>query len=176
MAWVRGQERFVYKRVFDQVKTLMMGELGWDGVALGGALPYGAASPLTIKDLPADTRLNADAIVPNAVAFTEGTMPDDSDLEIGGGLQETKHTIFIDIYGESISIAKAIANDVRAILAGRVPGSNRALYLPDYTAVGQPFLVGHMLTFEDIEVAFPDGLSQQNWAVVKVTVLHEWNP
>lgn len=176
MAWVRGQERFVYKRVFDHVKDLMLVELGWNGAALAGALPYGATSAMTIRDLPPDTRLNSQAIVPNAVAFTEGLMPDDSDIEIGGGLQETRHTLFIDIYGESISIAKAIASDIRSILTGRVPGSRRALFLPDYREPAQSFLPGHMLTFEDIEVAFPDGLSQQNWAVVKVTVVHEWNP
>lgn len=171
MAWLRGQERLVYSRVYRHVRQWMLVEFGWDG-ALLGRMPYGAGKPLTMQDMPIVNRGNV-PIQPNAVAFTEGAMPDDTDLEIGGGLQETKHTIFIDIFGETISMSKAIAGDLRSILIGRPEGCSRYLTLLDAQGNTVP---GHLIHFEDVEVAFPDGLDQPNWGVVKATAVHEWNP
>ena len=48
--------------------------------------------------------------------------------------------------------------------------------LPDYSQPGEPLLPGHLVRFEDVEVEFPDGLGQTNWAVVKLTAIHEFNP
>lgn len=174
MAWVRGQERLVYNRIYLAIRNGMLVDLGWDGAALAGRMPWDAQQPLTIRDLPFDPKL--EPVQPNLIALTEGLLPDDRDLELGAGLQETKHTIFVDVYAESISIAKALASDVRSILVGRAPNSSRYLDLPDYATAGEPILAGHLIHFEDIEVAFPDGLGQAHWAVVKATAVHEWTP
>jgi hypothetical protein len=174
MAWVRGQERFVYQHVFKTVQATMMGPFGWDGVLLG-RMPWGATKPLTIQDLPLDPKTGP--IVPNAVAFTEGLMIDDNDeMQLGDGLVESKSTIFIDVFGESLSVAKSIAGDIRSILTGRAPGTNRYLSLPDYSDPAEPILPGHLLHLEDVQIAYPTAMGEVNWAVVKVTPVHEWNP
>lgn len=173
MAWVRGQERFVYQRVYKQLEFHLMGPFGWDGVLLG-RMPWGAVRPLTMQDLPLDPKTGP--LTPNAVALTEGHQPDDVEIELGEGLFETTSTIFIDIFGESMSVTKSLASDIRSILTGRATGTNRYLDLLDYSDPAEPVLPGHLIHLEDIEVAYPTGMGEVNWAVVKVTPIHEWNP
>lgn len=177
MAWVRGQDQLVYQRVYRQLRDRMLVDLGWDGQALG-RMPWGAERPLQIHDMPFDPKL--EALEPNYIAMSEGLLPDDEERQMGGGLEETSHTVFIDILAESIPIAKRIASDVRSILVGKAPGCSRYLSLLDYTEPGEPVLPGHLIHLESIEVSFPDGIVKSSggahWAVVKATAVHEWNP
>lgn len=174
MAYARGQERLVSELVLRTLKHHLLTSLGWDGVALG-RLPWGATVAPTIQDdLQADPK--TDVLAKNTVGLSEGRMPDDEELQMGGGLDASTHTFFVDIYGETRSITKALAGDVRSIFTGRAPGARRVLTLPDYSQPGEPVLPGHLVHFEDVEVEFPDGLGQTNWAVVKLTAIHEFNP
>lgn len=172
MAWVRGQERFVTELVTRQLKTRLLGDLQWDGVELGH-LPYGAQVPLTFIEMRPDPKL--EPMGKNIVALSAGRMPDDEDQEMGGYLQSTRHTFFVDIYAESSSISRVLAADVRSIFTGRAPGCCRMLMLPNYADAGEPYLPGHLIEFEDVEVDFPEGLGQGHWAVVKLTAVHSWN-
>jgi len=171
MAWVRGQERFVYQRVYKQIEHHLLVTLGWDGQLLGH-MPWGAQKPLTLQDMPLDPKTGP--LTPNAVALTEGHQPDDLEGQLGGGLYETTSTIFIDIFGESMSVTKSIASDIRNILLGTAIGGNRYLDFVDYSDPTEPAVPGHVIHLEDIEVAYPTGMGEVNWAVVKVTPVHEW--
>lgn len=171
MAWVRGQERFVSELVTRQLKTRLLEDLQWDGSL--GHLPYGALAPITFVEMRPDPKL--EPIGKNVVALSAGRMPDDVDQEMGGNLQQTTHTFFIDIYAESASIARVLAADVRSIFTGRAPGCSRMLMLPNYATSGEPYLPGHLVEFEDVDSDFPEGLGQTHWAVVKLSAIHTWN-
>ena len=180
MAYLRGQERFVYERVFSHLKERVTVGLSWDGSGLPpGQLPWGASTPLTWQEQVPDPKL--ETVAPNTVSFTEGRHPDESEEELGadgpGGLMSTIHTFFVDTYAENASIARALAGDIASVFRGRAPGASRYLSLKDYGSSGAPDAPGHLLRFEDVEVDFPavGSTGKLRWAVVKVTCVHEWN-
>lgn len=178
MTYMRGQERAVYRRTFDHLKTVMLGGLEWAGVDGDiTQLPWGAQRPLVWTEIAPDPKL--ERIEPNAIAFTEGRQPDDEEEELGGdspgGLMSSTHTFFVDVYGEDASIARAIGTDIASVVKGRAPGSSRYLTLLDYRLPGAPVAPGHLLHFEDVEVDYPTDNGRQHWVVVKFTAMHEWN-
>src|SRR6478735_3402308 len=172
MAYVRGQERMVTQLAFTTVRDTLMGPLGWDGVRLG-RLPFQATVMPTITE-QGDPKVKVDPLTKNAIGFSEGAMPDDQILQLGDGLQIQAHTFFVDIYGENLSIAKQLAHDVRGCFTDRHGRS--VIELPDYSQPGFPPLPGHLVTYQDILTEFPESLDQRNWAVVKLTAIHEFNP
>jgi hypothetical protein len=177
MPYVRGQERFVYEQVVHRVRDLMLDHLQWDGSLSADPdnpqYPWGATRGITWLEMVPDPKLGS--VDPNTVAISEGPMPDDEELELGGGLNETTHTFFVDIYGESHSIAKSMAGDVRSILTGR-GGVSRYFPLEDWASPGRPELAGHMLHFEDVEIEFPGvgSVAKLHWVVVKAVCVHEF--
>jgi len=184
MAYIRGQERFVYELVFAHLKDRLLNALDWGGTTLPGAsssnklYPWGAIYPITFDEMVPDPKLMQ--VDPNTIAFTEGRMPTEVEEELGadgGGLVSTEHTFFVDIYGESASIARAIGGDVRGLLLGRFPDCPHVLRLPNYAVAGRPPLAGHLLHFEDVELDFPGvgTATKLHWAVVKLTAVHEYN-
>ena len=172
MAYVRGQERMVTMLAFTTVRDTLMGPLGWDGVLLG-RLPFQATVVPTITE-HGDPKVKVDPLVKNAIGFSEGMMPNDEVLQLGDGLQSQTHTYFVDVYGENLSIAKQLAHDVRGCFTGRHGRSTIAL--PDYSQPGSPAMPGHLVTYDGIVTEFPESLDQRNWAVVKFTAVHEFNP
>lgn len=172
MAYVRGQERMVTQLAFITVRDTLMGPLGWDGQLLG-RLPFQATvTPVIVEQ--GDTKVKVNPLGKNAIGFSEGMMPNDEILQLGDGLQSQTHTFFVDIYGESLSIAKQLAHDVRGCFTDRHGPS--VVQLPDFTQASHPPLPGHLVTYDNIVTEFPESLDQRNWAVVKLTAVHEFNP
>ena len=173
MAFIRSQERMVYQTVMDHLQTQLTA-LGWLGTD-PNALPFGATVPLTWLEATPDPKLTA--MAPNTVAFSEGDLPDDTEAELGaslGGLWTVNHTFFVDIYGESQGIAKALTADIRGILNGRL--ANRYQPMMDYSQTPVVEAPGHLLHFESVDVARPlNQPSQLRWEVVKATCVHEFN-
>jgi len=171
MAFVRGQERLVYESVKDYL-TAQLTTLGWIG---SSDWPFGAQNGTTVTDVIPDT---GSPIEPNRVAFTSGAETDKEE-ELGaasGGLFSTEHVFFIDIFGENQGIAKALQADVRAILTGRLPGTNRYIPFVDKTVTPNVEAPGHLLHFESVETDTPlQQLYKLDWRVVKVTAVHEYN-
>jgi hypothetical protein len=173
--YVRGQERLVYQTVYDYLFAQMTA-LGW----FSTPAPFNAASPISqiLEYVPQKDQ----ALAPNTIAFTTGHELPDKEQELGasgGGLWQTDHIFFIDIYGESQGIAKQLSSDIKAILTGRLPGTNRFQHVTDYTATsgtsGFPSVAGHLIHFTDVEVETPVNQdSKRNWRVVKVTVEHQY--
>ena len=176
MAFIRNQERMVYQSVMDLVQGHLT-TLGWLGQTDPNLLPFGATVPLTWLEATPDPKL--DPLAPNTVAFTEGDTPDDEEGELGavhGGLWRVEHTFFIDIYGESLGVAKALASDIRAILNGKLPGTSRYANLTDFSLTPPAQALGHILSFEDVEVTRPMAQpAKMRWEVVKATCVHEFH-
>jgi hypothetical protein len=174
VAFIRNQERMVYQTVFDHVRT-HLDLLGWMS-SNPLMMPFGASVPVTIVEETPEPKLGP--LAPNTIAFSEGRTPDDSEGELGaswGGLWVVDHTFFIDIYAENIGIAKALSSDLRAVLAGRLPGTSRYLPMNDYSGAQVTPAEGHMLHFEDVEIDRPMGSpSKLRWEVVKATCVHEF--
>lgn len=175
MAFIRNQDRMVYRTVFDYVAAQLTA-LSWTSSTVA-LLPFGATTPVVIiEDVP-DPKLTS--VVPNTVAFTQGTTPDDLEGELGaafGGLWLTHHTFFIDIYAETVGVGKALASDLRAVLTGRLPNTSRYQPLMDYSAFPVVAASGHLIHFEDVEVSRPESSSYKlHWEIVKFTAIHQFN-
>lgn len=171
MAYVRGQAAYAEETLrgylVDQLTTL-----GW--YSSPSLLPYGATQPVTLIDyLPAQSV----KLVNNTIAMTNGDEGDDVEAELGaggGGLHTTQRVYFIDIFGESQGMALRIADDVKAVLTGKLPGTSR--YLPVQDLVNGGVLAGHLLHFEDVVRTKPTNNDYQRfWQVVKLTMIHEFN-
>lgn len=166
MAYIRNQERMVYQTILDYLTTQLT-TLGWMA-ASPGPWPFGATTAVTIKEeVP-----NIEGAIPdNTVAYTMGTTPDDKPGEMGagaGGLWLTEFTFFIDVFGENIGVAKAIASDVRAVLTGKLTGTNRNLTMTDYSQTPAAPSSAN-IEFTDVTMDRPVNLTQRNWMTIKVT-------
>lgn len=195
MAYIRGQERLVYQTLGWYLLE-QLDALHWFDVQA----PFNATGPLTLLDyVPAKHA----ELQPNTLALTQGPELTDEDGEIGnasGGLFITPMVFFVDIYGESQGIAKALSSDVKAILKGRLPGTKRFMPLIDYTTLvqlsGYPGATvypsgatlpgggstgyiaapGHWLEIEGVEAETPsDQAYKRTWKVIKLTVNHQYN-
>lgn len=183
MTYIRGQERMVYQRIFDTLTEGLLGPLDWSGTSLRPPgetalqFPYGATYPLIFEEMIPDPKLSM--VEPNTVAISEGRMPDENEEELGAsefGLVSVDHTFFVDVYGETQSIARALGGDVRAIFTGRL-GFKRYLLLRDYRLPGAPEIPGHAIWFQDVELDFPavGSPNKLHWTVLKFTAVHQYN-
>jgi hypothetical protein len=174
MAYIRNQERMVYQSVFDYVRANLY-TLGWLNLDVS-QLPFGATTTVTIVEETPEPKLSS--ILPNTVAFSEGSVPDDEEAELGaasGGLYSIDHTFFVDVYAENIGIAKALSSDLRGIFTGRLPGTSRYQPMNDYSVMPASPASGHLLHFEDVQVDRPLGApAKLRWEVVKLTCVHEF--
>lgn len=171
MTFIRSQERMVAQTIGDYLFT-QLSALGW----LGNTPPFGASAPITLLDaIPAATA----ALAPNSMSFTEGPELEDAEGEMGassGGLFVAQYVFFCDVYGENPSIAKAICSDLKAILSGRLTGTNRYQQMKDYSVTPAVLADGHWIHFEHITVEEPPNQQyQRDWRVVKFTAVHEYN-
>lgn len=177
MTWIRGEERFVHEELVQRVRNGLLEGLQYDGSLPGGDLPWGISNQLTFVEQPPDPLVNGakvDNVAPNTVAISEGRLVPDDELQLGGGLNESIHTFFVDIYGETRGAARVIALDVRALLTGRVEDYPVIFPLRNWAADGKPVLAGRELEIEDVEVDYPavGNPTKMHWAVVKLTILH----
>lgn len=177
MTYIRGQERFVYEELVQRVRNGLLTDLQYDGSLAGGALPWSLTSPLVFSEQAPDPLVagaKVDSIAPNTVAITEGRMMSDEELQMGGGLDESTHTFFVDVYGENRTRARCIALDVRALLMGKIAGYPAVFPLRNWAVAGTPVVAGHQLEIEDVELDYPAGgnFAKLHWAVLKFTVLH----
>lgn len=172
MSYIRGQERSVAQTVHDYLLAQLT-TLGW--FAAVGSLPFGAQDAVTLTE---EMPVVDGPILPNTVAFTMGVIPDDEPGELGasgGGLWLTTYTFFVDVFGENKSMARAIASDVRAVLAGKLAGTNRFQQLIDFSQT-PPVLTAALIEFKDIESVEPTNqIYQRDWAAVKVTAELQFN-
>lgn len=172
MTYVRGQAAYVEETVRLYVSA-QLSALGWMKDPTVDALPYGAQTAVTVIDyLPAMDEKLAD----NTVAMTCGDESDDLPQEFGttaGGLFQTNRPYFIDVFGEGPGIALRLADDIKAILTGKLAGTNRYQPVVDPTGAPGAVLAGHQLEFDNVTRTKPQNVDyKRNWQVVKLTVTH----
>lgn len=171
MAYLRGASRHVTQTISDYLSA-QMGALGWMDPA---NLPWAATQVVTLLDyVPKPSGLPTDV---NTVAFTAGTENDDKPGETGaasGGLFWTEYVFFLDIFGENQSIASAIADDLKAILTGKLANTNRWQAVTDYSQVPPAPAAGYdKVEFTDIVRTRPlHSDYQRDWQIVKFTACH----
>lgn len=174
MAYVRGQAAYVEETIRLYL-TEQLTALGWMA-ADPADLPFGATAAAKVIDfLPK----KGDPVDPNTVAMTSGDEGDDEEAELGaagGGLHRTEHVYFIDIFGEGPGIALRLADDIKAILTGKLDGTARYQSVRDFVTGGGAVLDGHLIHFEDVLRTKPQAQDyKRDWQVVKVTVVHEFD-
>lgn len=171
MAYVRGQTAYA-EETLRAYLVEQLTALGWYGSV--STLPYGATQAVTLTDfLPAQSV----KLVNNTIAMTSGDESDDDEAELGaagGGLHTTERVYFLDIFGESQGIALRIADDLKAVLTGKLPGTARYQHVRD--PVNGGVLAGHLLHFDNVLRTKPTAADYQRfWQVVKLTCVHEFN-
>lgn len=171
MAFIRGQERMV-SQTLGEYLLVQLDVLNW----FDPTPPFGASAPLTLLDYvpPAHEQLN-----PNTLAMTQGPELTEEEGELGaagGGLWVAPMVFFLDVYGESQGVAKALTSDLKAILTGKLTGTSRYQQMKDYSVTPAVPAPGHFLHFENVLVEDPSNQShQRTWRVVKFEVHHEFN-
>lgn len=171
MTFIRGQERMVSQTVGEYLFT-QLDALGW----FAQDAPFGATGPLHLIDyVPAAHQ----ELQPNTLGFTAGPELPDDEGELGaswGGLWLVNHVFFVDLYGESQGIARALASDVKAILNGRLPGCGRIQQMRDFTTTPPSLADGHFIEFSDVQVETPpEQPYKRTWRVVKLIAQHQFS-
>lgn len=161
MAYLRHTARHVHQTVYDYVESFLTAQ-GW----IGSDPPFGAR-PLVFQTVrPSEEELKS--LTANTASVSFGNEPDDTELEIGGGLLEVEFPFFVDVYAEKEAIALAIASDVKDTLSGRVPGTSRFLTVVDQRT--RTPVLGYQLEFTDlVREPVERDLVRLFWQVVRCT-------
>lgn len=142
--------------------------LGWTDDA---HLPFGNkhAAVVRFTDSPAigEDRSFTEGVGAGTLACTLGDEAPPSPEEIGGPLTRQDYPVFLDILQPSYAAATALANDVRDILVGRMPGTRRHIRVINQVT-GEP-VPGWICELTDVEITRPEVRMPLHWQVVKVT-------
>ncbi len=166
MAYLPYLTRHVQRTVEDVVRGAL-DALGWLGPV--DAVPFGA-TPFTFqRGRMIESELRT--ATGNLVSVSFGFEPDDAPLEMGGGLLLVEYVTFIDVLGESDSIALSLASDVKDRLSGRVPGGGiRVVALTNYATEPPSPQADYRLEFTAVTRQEGDPSVVRNWHIVKATV------
>ncbi len=130
-----------------------MTELGWLDPTVGNRtlpVPFGA-DPFRwqVGRLPeSDPR---STIKPNLLALSFGEEPPEEEQELGAGLVMLQTALQVDVVPENEALGVAVANDLRDVLTGRLPGYRRGMDLRIYD--GDPdgtIAPGYWIAFEEV--------------------------
>lgn len=149
----------------EQMLTDFLVEYGWKGPTP----PYGA-EPFTIvcaPPRPADLKPAAQG---NTVFISHGDEDQYVDTQLGGGILQAEHILFVDVVSEKPAIALAVAADIKDRLCGLFGGSR--FLRPVDAGTGVP-LSGFLGEFVDVirEQPNPDVAS---WQSIKATLQLEF--
>lgn len=106
----------------------------------------------------------------NTVAVSIGHQGSDDAIELGGGVQECRYTVFIDVYPVNESIGVAIADDIKAAI------NDEYIAMRDFTTAPDGVERADMwIEFEDVMVeTIPSAastLDKRSWRSVKATAV-----
>lgn len=108
---------------------------------------------------------------PNTIGLSLGDVPDNSILDLGGGLQSVNIPVFIDIYAENRATARNLGDDIQQILQGEL--WTRTRYIPLFNHNVTPAVVDHTQALEarivDARWTSGPGDWRRRWRVVSFT-------
>lgn len=163
MAWLRHSDRHILHSVADYLES-MLDSLDW---TTPDATPFGAP----VVDLRREPAFAGDKLLPSitagTVAITAGSEASPDPEEMGGPLSLQEIPIFVDVFENDYTIARALATDIRDIFLGRIPGSKRFCEVVNQ-ATGVP-VPGWQVEFTDVERIDPDNSLSLRWQTVHVT-------
>jgi len=171
MAFLRHAPRHVHHTVANVIEAQMTA-LNWKDPS---ATPLGAPVLRFTREAPlaGGRTTGIDKISPGLVTITLGDELPSREEELGGPLSSQEYPIFVDVFMGTDGEATAVASDVRDILLGRFPGTQRSLDVIDQ-ATGTP-VDGWRIELDDVERARPNHNYQVHWQVVKVTATTYFN-
>lgn len=167
---MRFRVRHAQQSIADHVEANLIA-LGW----MNDPAPWGT-QPVRVQEIQPE---DAPDITPNLVSTLIEDAGADTEQEMGalvGGLMAVTYDVFIDVYGEKLSITWSIAEDVKDSI------THRTIPLMDYTS--SPAVdSGAQIEFEDVRIVKPLGTVQaadvkKNWRSVSAvaTVYFQYEP
>lgn len=138
-------------------------DYGW----FGPDVPYGAAPIQIMLRAPREAELMPAA--GNTVFISHGGEPDNVPTQLGGGLLQTEHVLFVDVLGENDGIALSIAADIKDRLSGQL--GSRYLW-PRHQATGI-LLPGYLGEYEDVMREQPNA-DLGAWQSIKATLVMDF--
>lgn len=168
--YLRHYSWHVHHSVFKYLEA-QLDTMGWTS-ATASERPFGAAQVRLQETLPPEFDMTR-TLSPGTVAVTLGSEPDTKEEELGGVLNSHDLPLFIDIFMEDEALALALANDIRDIFKGRVPGSSRLMQVIDWASPGTTPATGYTVEFEDVVRERPE--TKLNWQIVKVSAVLFFN-
>lgn len=165
MSWLRHASRHVHHTVANYIEH-HLAALDWTDPQ---ATPFGAA-PVKIMREPVLFGDERDRkIQDGTVAITIGDEDDVDHKKLGGPLVAQEYPLFVDIFAAQEGVALALANDVRDILKGRLPGTQRWHDLINQS--NGNVVPGWKLEFEAVYRERPENQPALRWQVVKAEVV-----
>lgn len=164
MTYLRHAARHVQQTLMDDLEAAMR-EFSWVDDPPFGTLP------LVFQRTRMDESEMKSA-TGNMVAMSFGDEPDYQAEQLGGGLASVEHVLFVDCLGVNDTIALALANDVKDLLAGEAPGYSRYHAVRDYTSSETGTAVaGWTCELQDVIRERPLADWRRSWQVVKATAV-----
>ena len=107
----------------------------------------------------------------NTIGISLGDVPENSILDLGGGLQSINMPIFVDIYAENRNTARNVGDDIQQILQGELWATSRYIPLYDFAQTPPHLDTSQALEARLIEARWPPGAGdfRRNWRVVSFT-------
>lgn len=166
MTYLRHASRHIQASL---LKTISNGldPLGWLDAS---TLPFGTQNAAVVRftDTPAiATDKLADGVSPGLISVTLGPEFPANMEEIGGPLSRQDYPFFIDLFQPTYAATTALANDIRDILMGRLPGTRRYMVVTDQ--ITNTPVAGWTCELTDVEITRPEIRLPLHWQVVKVT-------
>lgn len=166
MTYLRFTVRHLQRTLEDHVLGILQ-TTGWRGPDV----PFGSAVVKFQRGRMDEAEMKA--ITGNLVGVSFGYEPDDDPVQLGGGLMQVEHVMFVDVIGVDETIALAIASDIKDHLAGRAPGTNRYVTMRSYLTDPPTPVAGHTLEMTEVVRDKPDSVEYRRfWQVVKATAVH----
>lgn len=160
MTHVRFASRFVRETLVGVVDAFLRA-YNW----CGPVVPFGAKPVTLVRRTPKPTDLVP--IDGNMVFVSFGPESDHVNTELGSGLLRIEHIFFIDVVGESETIAYAIASDIKDRMTGLFGGTRWVCPVDPQTGLGLPGYIGELT---DVIQESPNG-DNHNWISIKATYL-----
>lgn len=160
--YLRHLTRHVHETITQHVET-WMGSLGWMGPP--DQVPFGT-SPALFQVGRMD-EASVKQVTGNLIAISYGDEPEETHIELGGGLVKQDYIVYIDCLADEDSVALAMANDVKDCLLGNAPLTSRFLRLHDHTNAPPTQLDDYLMEFTDVVRRKPEVVYRANWHVIQ---------
>lgn len=144
MTWLRHSARHVHATICDYLEGVL-DDLDWTTTSP----PLGADQVNVIRYMPPESELTA--IRAGTLAITLGEELDSNEEEMGGPLARQDMPVFVDIFQSKDAYARALAQDIKDAVKGRLPNTNSWLNVQNQALDPPEDVPGWKMEFTDVE-------------------------